>query len=273
MATSGRMPAYVITTFFYLIGREVGLVFVEAACTKHFAIVLRKRSMAGQHEEFDPIVRGASLILAFQLKGKRVVIVGGGQVAAGRLSAVLAADAIVTLISPSSGLSPEVRHRIFVEKVVDRYEDRVFGGEEDLEGADMCLTAIDEVGLSSKIYEMCKRRRIIVNVADVPPEVSQGSWKDRLLPFVTLAESHLRSVRYLFRFGHQTGSAPGHGVHGRQRPADREPHPETDRGVDTPQRGRSDRERREAEDGTEEEGAGEGPGDREEADGLDDKGL
>lgn len=35
---------------------------------------------------------------------------------------------------------------------------------------EMVLTAIDEIGLSSQICTMCRRLRIPVNVADVPPE-------------------------------------------------------------------------------------------------------
>lgn len=119
---------------------------------------------------FPLIEPGAGLCLAWQVKNKPVLIVGGGVVAAGRLSALLAAGAIVTLISPRSGLSPEVAWRIDEEKSVAIYHDRVYGGEEDLEGMEMVLTAIDEQGLSSTICEVCRRKRIAVNVADVPPE-------------------------------------------------------------------------------------------------------
>ncbi|KAI1316203.1 hypothetical protein EDD11_010313 [Mortierella claussenii] len=50
----------------------------------------------------DPIRPGASLILAWQIKHKHVVIIGGGFVAAGRLVNVLEADARVTVICPES---------------------------------------------------------------------------------------------------------------------------------------------------------------------------
>ncbi|KAK4705354.1 precorrin-2 dehydrogenase / sirohydrochlorin ferrochelatase, partial [Phenoliferia sp. Uapishka_3] len=120
--------------------------------------------------DFPPIEPGASLILAWQVRGKRVLIIGGGAVAAGRLSALLAADAIVTLISPLDRLSPEVHQRIFVDKLVPTYHDRNFLGVEDVEGYEMVLTAIDSPGLSSEICKMCRERRIAVNVADIPPE-------------------------------------------------------------------------------------------------------
>lgn len=122
--------------------------------------------------EFTPIQSGASLIVAWQIKGQRVVLIGGGVVAAGRLSAVLDASAVVTLISPRSGLSPEVAHRLSDPATKDliTYHDRTYAGESDLDGADMVFTAIDQAGLSSEIAVACRRRRIPVNVADVPPE-------------------------------------------------------------------------------------------------------
>lgn len=118
---------------------------------------------------FPAIVPGASLLVAYQVKGKRVLLVGGGAVAAGRLSALLAAGALVTLISPSSGLSPEVAQRIFVDNALAAYHDRPFADEDDLAGFDMVLTAIDDAVLSEAICQMCRSRRIVVNVADVPP--------------------------------------------------------------------------------------------------------
>lgn len=136
--------------------------------------------MSTQTEEFPAIQPGASLIIAWQIKNKRALVVGGGAVAAGRLSALLNANALVTLIAPSSNLSPEVASRIADTSLTTSsseggtpsliYIDRVFAGESDLEGMEMVLTAIDEIGLSSRICEMCRTRRIPVNVADVPPE-------------------------------------------------------------------------------------------------------
>jgi precorrin-2 dehydrogenase / sirohydrochlorin ferrochelatase len=136
--------------------------------------------MSTKTEEFPAIQPGASLIIAWQVKNKRALVVGGGAVAAGRLSALLNANALVTLIAPSSNLSPEVASRIADASLTTpseagatpflTYIDRVFAGESDLEGMEMVLTAIDEIGLSSRICEMCRTRRIPVNVADVPPE-------------------------------------------------------------------------------------------------------
>lgn len=118
---------------------------------------------------FPDIQGGTSLILAFQIANKPVLLVGGGAVAAGRLAALLAADAKVTLIAPRDRLSDEIKLRL-EQGLVEHYYDRVFEGEQDVVGMEMVLTAIDEDGLSSEICVMCRRLRIPVNVADVPSE-------------------------------------------------------------------------------------------------------
>lgn len=111
---------------------------------------------------------GASLLLAWQLKDRRVVIVGGGEVASHRLLAVLSADATVTLISPRPGLHPVVEELVTTSPRIT-YHDRNFDGANDLAHADMVLTAIDDVPASREICVLCRTLKIPVNVADVPP--------------------------------------------------------------------------------------------------------
>ncbi|EIW85369.1 siroheme synthase [Coniophora puteana RWD-64-598 SS2] len=110
---------------------------------------------------------GGSLLVAWQLKDKHVLIVGGGDVASGRIESVLAADARITLICPSSGLHPLTKR--FIE-ATDRitYCDRVFAAEDDLVGVDMALTAIDQVEESRRVCALCREHKIPVNVADIP---------------------------------------------------------------------------------------------------------
>lgn len=111
---------------------------------------------------------GGSLLLAWQLKNKRVLIVGGGDVASGRIESVLVADALITLICPDKGLHPLTRR--YVESS-DRitYHDRLFAGAVDLVDVDMVLTAVDDVEKSREICGMCRALKIPVNVADIPP--------------------------------------------------------------------------------------------------------
>ena len=80
---------------------------------------------------------------------------------------MLNADAKVTVISPRSGLNPEVAYRI--EKGQVTYHDRKFEPS-DLDNVDMVLTAIDDPAASTTIWKLCKERKIAANIADVPPE-------------------------------------------------------------------------------------------------------
>ncbi|KAI5288405.1 Bifunctional dehydrogenase and ferrochelatase, partial [Ascosphaera aggregata] len=87
-------------------------------------------------------------------------------VAAERIYHALNADAKVTVISPS--LNPEVAYRVSQGQI--RHIDRKFISN-DLDGdVSMVLIAIDNPQESLMIWQLCKERRIPVNVADVPDE-------------------------------------------------------------------------------------------------------
>ncbi|MCJ1428663.1 Bifunctional dehydrogenase and ferrochelatase [Sticta canariensis] len=118
-------------------------------------------------DDHPAIQGGGSLILAWQIRNKRVLVVGGGEVAAGRILSVLNADAKVTVISPRSGLNNEVAYRVDNGEV--DYVDRKFEPS-DLDAVDMVLTAIDDPDASTEIWKLCKERKIAANIADVPPE-------------------------------------------------------------------------------------------------------
>ncbi|EME85370.1 uncharacterized protein MYCFIDRAFT_60255 [Pseudocercospora fijiensis CIRAD86] len=120
-------------------------------------------------EEFPEIQGGGSLILAWQVRNKKVLVVGGGEVAAGRILNLLNADARVVVVSPRDGLHPEVAYRIEQQQV--EYHDRLFEPS-DLHDKDitMVMTAIDDPQASSRIWRLCKEKRLPANIADVPPE-------------------------------------------------------------------------------------------------------
>jgi precorrin-2 dehydrogenase / sirohydrochlorin ferrochelatase len=122
------------------------------------------------HEKYTKICPGGGLLLAWQLKGKKVLLVGGGNVAAGRLINVKDADGHLTVLCPSSGLCKEMKYRINVEKSVDNYIDKSYEGPEDIAGYDLILTAIDDAETSRTICQIARSLKIPVNVADVPPE-------------------------------------------------------------------------------------------------------
>ncbi|KAH7910159.1 siroheme synthase [Hygrophoropsis aurantiaca] len=110
---------------------------------------------------------GGSLLLAWQLKNKHVLIIGGGEVASGRIESVLIANARITIICPSQGLHSITKRFINGSHPIT-YHDRVFDGAEDLDDVDMVLTAIDDVAQSRIIYSLCRDLKIPVNVADIP---------------------------------------------------------------------------------------------------------
>ncbi|GAA6009548.1 hypothetical protein JCM11491_003599 [Sporobolomyces phaffii] len=127
--------------------------------------------MSSSYPAIEP---SASLFLAYQLRDKTVLLVGGGVVGASRLYHLLCAlPRKIILVAPAAGISPETRYRLdqdqLAESPVIEWRDREYvdGDERD---TDMVLTAIDEAGLSSRICQTCRELRIPVNVADVPSE-------------------------------------------------------------------------------------------------------
>ncbi|KAF3937405.1 hypothetical protein ABW19_dt0207103 [Dactylella cylindrospora] len=121
--------------------------------------------------EYPEVKPGGSLLLAWQVRNKRVLMVGGGNVAASRILNLLNADALITLVCPPTGLHPETAHRIKTFPTRITYIPRPFHPT-DLSDASLSLvlTAIDDPLESTRIYTLCKQLKIPVNVADVPPE-------------------------------------------------------------------------------------------------------
>ncbi|KAI9499558.1 tetrapyrrole methylase [Zychaea mexicana] len=115
---------------------------------------------------YPPIEGGGSLVVAYRIADKNVLIVGGGNVAAQRIQSAKIADARVTIVAPAEGLNDEVQYRINTKEVT--WIDRPFQ-DADLDKVDMVLTALDDHDESLRIGHLCRERRIPVNVADVPP--------------------------------------------------------------------------------------------------------
>jgi precorrin-2 dehydrogenase/sirohydrochlorin ferrochelatase len=111
-----------------------------------------------------------SLLIAWQLKEKCVLIVGGGEIGSQRVESILHTDAKILLLAPSDGLHPRTRR--FLELRSDRitHMDRTLESADDieLEGIDMVLTALDNPVLSAEIVSICRSHRIPVNAADLP---------------------------------------------------------------------------------------------------------
>ncbi|KAJ7741529.1 siroheme synthase [Mycena maculata] len=115
-----------------------------------------------------PSVGGGSLLIAWQLKDKHVLIVGGGEVASQRVESVLTADALITILSPAKGLHARTKQFIDTYPTRITYYDRRFSGAAEIHKMDMVLTALDDVNRSREICEMCRKAKVPVNAADIP---------------------------------------------------------------------------------------------------------
>ena len=101
----------------------------------------------------------ATLFPAFlKLAGRRVVLVGGGPVAAAKLEGLLAAGADVTVVAP------EVRTEI--ERAGVRIQRRAFVAS-DLDGA-WYVVAAAPADVNRAVLEAAEERRVFVNAVDDP---------------------------------------------------------------------------------------------------------
>ncbi|KAF8637323.1 hypothetical protein AX17_002825 [Amanita inopinata Kibby_2008] len=112
--------------------------------------------------------QGHSLLIAWQLKNKIVLIVGGGEIASQRIDSILNTDAHIILVAPLDGLGSRTKQLIASHPNRIRHHDRLFSGSEELESVDMVLTALDDPERSREIVNMCRAAGIPVNAADIP---------------------------------------------------------------------------------------------------------
>lgn len=108
--------------------------------------------------------KGAGYYPVFlNLKGRRVIVVGGGEVAERKVLPLLEAGARVTAIAPevTPGLA-SLAHDGALELQVRPYE------RGDLAGADLALAATSDPQTNLAVAEEALARRIWVNVVDTP---------------------------------------------------------------------------------------------------------
>ncbi len=93
-----------------------------------------------------------------KLAGRAVVVIGGGSVAAGKVSALLNAGAQITVVAP------EVRPELLRPGVAVRRREFV---PEDLDGAWLAIAAAP-AGVNRLVAAAAEERRIFVNAVDDP---------------------------------------------------------------------------------------------------------
>jgi precorrin-2 dehydrogenase / sirohydrochlorin ferrochelatase len=103
-------------------------------------------------------------IACLRLKGRRCVVVGGGDVGLEKVEGLLACDADVTLVAPEA--HPALRE-LAVEGSI-RWEQRAYESG-DLQGCLIAIAATDTTEVNIRVFEDAERRAMLVNVVDVPP--------------------------------------------------------------------------------------------------------
>src|SRR5436190_24392830 len=104
-------------------------------------------------------------IACLRLTGRRCMVIGGGDVGLEKVEGLLACDGNVTLVAPDA-IEPLREHA--AEGSIT-WEQREYGGAEDLEGVFMVIAATDDTDVNIGVYEDAERRAMLVNVVDVPP--------------------------------------------------------------------------------------------------------
>ena len=99
------------------------------------------------------------------IEQKKWLLVGGGRVAAGKFSRLIAFTRKITVIAPE--ISDEIKKDAASDA---RLLERDFMAA-DLDDADIVVAATDDKALNAQIASLCRERRIPVNAVDEPKPV------------------------------------------------------------------------------------------------------
>ena len=96
-----------------------------------------------------------------EMRGRKVLLVGGGHVALEKIGKLVESEADVTVVAPE--LTPEVR--AFIDDGSARLEERAFRAG-DTEGFDLVMIATDDGAINREVADEARSRGIWVNAAD-----------------------------------------------------------------------------------------------------------
>ncbi|ANY08581.1 uroporphyrinogen-III C-methyltransferase [Pseudonocardia sp. HH130630-07] len=108
--------------------------------------------MSAQHEQY---------LVGLDLSGRRVVVVGGGQVAQRRTARLLAAGALVEVVSPQ--VTPAVEGMATAREIA--WTARAYA-DGDLDGAWYAIAATDDPAVNAAVVADAERRRVFCVRAD-----------------------------------------------------------------------------------------------------------
>ena len=103
-------------------------------------------------------------IACLRLKGRRALVVGGGEVGLEKVEGLLACDAGVTLVAPDA--HPELIQLALEGSI--RWERREYEPD-DLTGNLLVIAATDDTEVNIGVFNDAEARSMLVNVVDVPP--------------------------------------------------------------------------------------------------------
>ena len=104
-------------------------------------------------------------IACLKLKGRRCVVIGGGDMGLEKSEGLLACGGDVTVISPDAG--PELEALAAEGSIT--WEQRDYAGPQDLEAVFIVIACTDSTETNIQIYEDAEKRAMLVNIVDVPP--------------------------------------------------------------------------------------------------------
>lgn len=96
-----------------------------------------------------------------KLEGRQVVVIGGGEVAAGKINGLLQANAKVRVIAPEA---VEQIREMAAEKRLEWKAKRFEAG--DLDGGFLVITATSAAGVNETVFREAERRGILCNAVD-----------------------------------------------------------------------------------------------------------
>jgi siroheme synthase-like protein len=103
-------------------------------------------------------------IACLRLRGRKCMVVGGGDVGLEKVEGLLACDGDVTLVAPEA--CTELRE--LAQEGSIEWEQREYEPA-DLEGTFMVIAATNDSEINIKVFEDADARAMLVNVVDVPP--------------------------------------------------------------------------------------------------------
>jgi precorrin-2 dehydrogenase/sirohydrochlorin ferrochelatase len=101
------------------------------------------------------------------VRGRRVVVVGGGRIAARKVEPLLEGGAHIEVVAPAAGA--EIKAWADAGRLV--LHERTFA-DADLDGAWLALAATDDSAVNAAVHRAGEERRIWVNSADDPANCS-----------------------------------------------------------------------------------------------------